>query len=139
MNEKGFASLLGLCLLSLMLFFALGIASLNQNEKLIVDNFISGLQAENLAASGAEKAILQLRRDASPLAKAREAKPLDAAICLWENDTAGVPIRKCTVYLTYDQGKYILMSISQMDAVKGQVFVYLQPTETGFSVEKWER
>lgn len=139
MNEKGFASLLGLCLLSLILFFSLGIACLNQNEKYIIDNFIGEMQAENLAAAGAEKALLQLRQNADPLVKARQAKPLEASICLGEKELAGSPIRKCAVYLTYDQGRYILMSVSQIDDIKGQVFVYLQPVENGFSVEKWER
>lgn len=136
MNQKGFASVLGLCILSVMVFFGLAMLYLNQNEKSIVSGFAKGMQAQNLAESGAERAVLKLQQNKDLL---REAQQASRAACIWESVDHGAVDQECRVYLTYDNEIYILMAVGTVAGSKGQIFVYLQPTEDGFTIEKWER
>lgn len=137
-NEKGTASILAICLLGIILFFSMAILSLEKNEKDIVVGFSDGLLAQSIAESAAEKAILQLERDASWLVKAKSAKALEPALLVISSkSTENKPGYR--VYLTYNDTRYVLMAVSDLHDQQGQVFVYLEPVENGFIVERWEK
>ena len=137
-GEKGMASILAICLFGIILFFSMAIITLEKNEKDIIVGFSDGMVAQSIAESGAEQAILQLKKDAKLLVKAKNARALEPALLVVSSKTVenGSEYR---VYLTYSDSRYVLMSVSDSHNQHGQVFVYLEPVENGFSVERWEK
>ena len=135
MNEHGFASVLGLCLLLLMACLSAAAIGLAQKEKLAVDGFAAGLQAQSYAASGAEKALASL--DAQILAQVQSAGKPVCIMSLPAEENA--PLKSCQIYLTFDGDAYVLMAVSCVADRKGQVFVHFQSTKDGLKIGKWER
>ncbi len=135
MNEHGFASVLGLCLLLLMACLSAAVIGLAQKERAAVDGFAVGLQAQSYAESGAEKALASL--DAQILAKVQSAGKPVCIMSLPAEENA--PLKSCQIYLTFDGDAYVLMAVSCVADRKGQVFVHFQQARDGLKIVKWER
>lgn len=135
MNEHGFASVLGLCLLLLMACLSAAVIGIAQKERVAVDGFAAGLQAQSYAESGAEKALASL--DPQIL---KEVKSAGKPVCIMSLPAEeNAPLKSCQIYLAFDGDSYVLMAVSCVADRKGQVFVHFQPTKDGLKIGKWER
>ena len=135
MNEHGFASVLGLCLLLLMACLSAAVIGIAQKERVAVDGFAAGLQAQSYAESGAEKALASL--DPQIL---KEVKSAGKPVCIMSLPAEeNAPLKSCQIYLTFDGEAYVLMAVSCVADRKGQVFVHFQQVKDGVKLGKWER
>ena len=134
--QKGFCSILGLCIMVVLLFLGTGLFLISQNEQRMANDFVAGMQAQNLAEAGVQDGLCFLKNDADLLYRAQNG--------LLDNDSILKSAAETfdegnyEVYMTSADDQLLVMSIGHVGKIKAQIVVYLQFKNDEFEIVRYE-
>ena len=134
--QKGFGSILGLCIMVILLFLGTGLFLISQNEQRMANDFVAGMQAQNLAEAGVQEGLGFLKKDSDLFYRAKN--------CLLDNDsilksqTENFDEGNYEVYMTSADEQLLVMSIGHVGKIKAQIVVYLQLKNDEFEIVRYE-
>ena len=134
--QKGFGSILGLCIMVILLFLGTGLFLISQNEQRMANDFVAGMQAQNLAEAGVQDGLCFLKNDSDLLYRAQNG--------LLDNDSILKSAAETfdegnyEVYMTSADDQLLVMSIGHVGKIKAQIVVYLQLKNNEFEIVRCE-
>lgn len=134
--QKGFCSILGLCIMVVLLFLGTGLFLISQNEQRMANDFVAGMQAQNLAEAGVQDGLCFLKNDSDLLYRAQNG--------LLDNDSILKSAAETfdegnyEVYMTSADDQLLVMSIGHVGKIKAQIVVYLQFKNDEFEIVRYE-
>jgi len=134
--QKGFGSILGLCIMVVILFLGTGLFLISQNEQRMANYFVAGMQAQNLAEAGVQDGLCFLKNDSDLFYRAQNG--------LLDNDSILKSAAETfdegnyEVYMTSADDQLLVMSIGHVGKIKAQIVVYLQLKNNEFEIVRCE-
>jgi len=134
--QKGFGSILGLCIMVILLFLGTGLFLISQNEQRMANDFVAGMQAQNLAEAGVQEGLGFLKKDSDLFYRAKNGL-LDNDSIL-KSQTENFDEGNYEVYMTSADEQLLVMSIGHVGKIKAQIVVYLQLKNDEFEIVRYE-
>ena len=134
--QKGFGSILGLCIMVVILFLGTGLFLISQNEQRMANDFVAGMQAQNLAEAGVQDGLCFLKNDSDLLYRAQNGLLDNDSILKSRTETFDEG--NYEVYMTSADEQLIVMSIGHVGKIKAQIVVYLQFKNDEFEIVRYE-
>lgn len=134
--QKGFGSILGLCIMVILLFLGTGLFLISQNEQRMANDFVAGMQAQNLAEAGVQEGLVFLKKDSDLFYRAKNGL-LDNDSIL-KSQTENFDEGNYEVYMTSADEQLLVMSIGHVGKIKAQIVVYLQLKNDEFEIVRYE-
>ena len=134
--QKGFASVLGLCIMVVLLFLGTGLFIISQNEQRMANDFVAGMQAQNLAEAGVQDGLCFLKNDSDLFYRAQKGLLDNDSILKSPKDTFEEGTYE--VYMTSADDQLLVMSIGHVGKIKAQLVVYLQLKNDEFEIVRCE-
>jgi len=134
--QKGFGSILGLCIMVVLLILGTGLFLISQNEQRMANDFVAGMQAQNLAEAGVQDGLCFLKNDSDLFYRAQNGLLDNDSILKSRTDA----FREGTyeVYMTSADDQLLVMSIGHVGKIKAQIVVYLQLKNDEFEIVRCE-
>jgi Tfp pilus assembly protein PilX len=119
-----------------LLFLGTGLFLISQNEQRMANDFVAGMQAQNLAEAGVQDGLCFLKNDSDLLYRAQNG--------LLDNDSILKSAAETfdegnyEVYMTSADDQLLVMSIGHVGKIKAQIVVYLQFKNDEFEIVRYE-
>ena len=119
-----------------LLFLGTGLFLISQNEQRMANDFVAGMQAQNLAEAGVQDGLCFLKNDSDLLYRAQNG--------LLDNDSILKSAAETfdegnyEVYMTSADDQLLVMSIGHVGKIKAQIVVYLQLKNDEFEIVRYE-
>lgn len=134
-GERGFVSLLGVCMLLLIMFLGAGAFSLSQGEYQTEQRALLGLQLRLEAESGVETGMVRLQQDALLLRQVLGSSGQDQSV--WSGIHDGI---RCDVYAVYkaQDAKLLMMAVTSKGEQRGRAVACLKKRGEKYILDYWE-
>ena len=119
-----------------LLFLGTGLFLISQNEQRMANDFVAGMQAQNLAEAGVQDGLCFLKNDSDLLYRAQNGL-LDNDSIL-KSQTENFDEGNYEVYMTSADEQLLVMSIGHVGKIKAQIVVYLQFKNDEFEIVRYE-
>lgn len=140
-EEKGFASIAGICWLGLLLLFGGAIYSINESETLVTERFLAGKQLQHAAESGLALGCRKLLDDTALQNTVLNSPREEKLVTLKFDDIT------CDVYVTHKGNKLLVMAVSTRPQLSDKYLkadvrlvacLSKQDDTSPYTVEYWE-
>ena len=120
----------------ILLFLGTGLFLISQNEQRMANDFVAGMQAQNLAEAGVQEGLGFLKKDSDLFYRAKNGL-LDNDSIL-KSQTENFDEGNYEVYMTSADEQLLVMSIGHVGKIKAQIVVYLQLKNDEFEIVRYE-